>query len=460
MHRPSQRVPDEPGKARGSPTPALSSGVLGLQRHAGNRAVGQIVARKKNAKQPGFQGDGKHSPTDVGYATEVGTRDAALLVKATSLSEAQRADIKSKLAWFHSAARDAYLALVKPPLVKLGKPASDIDPAVQTDYILERTRMEKAVDNGLGAIQKLQWERIDVWEKNARIPDSKLALEVLEFVVAVVSDGLGGVALKLIDDALEHRAGKFMREFASLAGLEATDYSVEGAYRWAVSKARADIDIGTKNARDAADIKKTSKDALASKGDTLAAYTEALKLHTIREESEQKQAFSTSAAALSDDDVVKKVAALQVIYDQLAEHPDAFLQELTDGFLTMLDEAMLREEDKDYGGDRARTFRESREAHEGWMRAGNLVLDADRSLGRWPNPDLGFSELKATAGGLNSAALDYLQGTELQQLEDDAGLPIQRGRPIHVHLRIRGLRANLLRPRPRRPHLPRWPQRS
>jgi hypothetical protein len=93
------------------------------------------------------------------------------------------------------------------------------------------------------------------------------------------------------------------------------------------------------------------------------------------------------------------------------------MRELTNGYLTMLDEAMLREEDKDYGGDRARTFRESRKAHDSWFRAGNLVISAPRDLGSWASPDLRFSELKATGGGLNPDTLDWLKGAEIQDLK-------------------------------------------
>jgi hypothetical protein len=398
--------------------------ILALQRAAGNQAVGRILARQKKPKQAkqstrsGFRGDGKHLPTDAGYASEIGKADAALLKTAKGLSDEQRADIKSKLGWFQAGARGVYLAQVDPPLVQIGRPASDIDPTVQTDYILARGRQERLVEHGYGSIQKFKTVNIDTWEKNADLPESKLGLEVLEFVVAVVSEGLGGVVLKVIDDALAQRAGKYVKEFAALAGLEATDYALESAYHTAVTRARADIEIGLKNCQDAKVIGKVCKDALVSKGGTRAAYAEALRKHTIREEDEMVTQFNTTdAKKLSDDEVVQKIAGLQTIEDALGEHPDEYMRELTNGYLTMLDEAMLREEDKDYGGDRARTFGESRKAHDSWFRAGNLVISAPQDLGSWASPDLSFSEFKATGGGLNPDTLDYLKGAEIQELK-------------------------------------------
>jgi hypothetical protein len=456
--------------AQSAPVPATDR-MLALQRTAGNRAARRLLARtpdpspsadthaaphyrpitaargggprpgpahkrrvpgraptgRKSPKPPAaapFRGDGKHLPTDAAYATELGKADAARLKAAGSLSDADRASIKAKLAWFEGAGRVAYLAQVRPALVAFGRPASDIDPDVQTEYILARTRLEAAVAHAFGQIQKLQYDAIVTWEKNARIPESKLGLEVLEFAVAVVSEGLGGVVLKVIDDALEHRTGKYVREFAALAGLEVTDKGLEDAYAAAVNRARTSIDVGIKVANEATiatrkpkkTIRETCKTALATKGDTLDAYTEALRRQTINEEDEQFAGFQEEAVGLDDHGVIERIAALTTIRKQLDEHPEPYQQEITAGFLAMLDEALLRSKDRDYGGSRERTFREDREAHTGWMRAGNLVISGPKSLGKWDHPDLDFSEVHVTAGGLNPEVLDDLKGMALQDL--------------------------------------------
>ena len=317
-HTSREQQPQQPSSAsvdgrvpRGS---AATNSVLELQRLVGNRAVARILARRPQTRPRGFEGHGKHRPSDVAYAAEVGRADAARLWGEASLSSAEKADIDAKLAWFQAAAHEAYLAEVRPALVWLNRPETDMTPEATADQARRRERGRtgdlEQINKWLSSIQKMKAERVVAWKGNADLPESDLVLTVLEIVVSIVSEGIGGVLYGVIDDRIRDDFPHLLVEFASLAGLEAGDLAAEGAFHKAFELSQYDLEQGRQKA--AKLTGKSSREALASCGDWLTAYVEALKLHSIVEEAEQAKAFNASSKDMTDEDVASTAAFLEV----------------------------------------------------------------------------------------------------------------------------------------------------
>jgi hypothetical protein len=130
-----------------------------------------------------------------------------------------------------------------------------------------RSDLKTQINAELGLIQKLQADRIDVWEANARIRKSKAGLDVLMIAIAIVSEGIGGIAYGLIEKWFTGPAAHSVKaEFTMLAGLEAGDLAAEGLFTSAVEGARSHIEAG-REARTKQQIAETRKAALATKGD-------------------------------------------------------------------------------------------------------------------------------------------------------------------------------------------------
>ena len=316
------------------------------------------------------------------------------------------AEINQKLAWFRGQAHAAYLAEVTPAITKLD---------LQREQ--RRTDLTRDISKLLNAVQKLRHDRIEAWEKTARLPEANWGLAVLEIVIAVVSEGFGGVVYGVIEKMLEKKAASHLvKEFVMLAGLEVGDLAAETAFKRTLSAVRTDFDVGRKEAEK--QIKESAKAALATtKGDTLAAYVESMKLQTIQEEKDLNTTFT--ARSNDERELRKRSAALELTYRQLVAEPEGYLQELTVGYLRLQDEATLANKAKDYGGDRERTFKEDRGAHSLGFRAGNVHITADPydySLEHWNAPRLGFSGVKASASGANEESLEYLKGVAIKDL--------------------------------------------
>jgi hypothetical protein len=411
-----------PDRAPATRLPPLQQAVIDLNRAAGNRAVGQLLSRQPVKTKTSFVGDGKHKNTDVRYATEVGKADVARLKDKMELSSDERDDISAKRSWFQGAARAAYVAEVGPALRQILEPVdmSD-DPAVQADRAEWRQGIKQNINGDFNSIQKLEAERISSWEKNANLPDSKLGLAVLEAVIAIVSLGLGGVAYGIISSLIEKKlASKLLEEFILLAGLEAADLAAEKAFHVAVDLVRTDMETARQRTQRADKAQEDAKAALTSKGDSVAAYAEALRLQSIRQEAEEREVFNNSSKDLTDAQLLQKHAALKIIYGKLLESPTPYMQKLTTGYIRLLDEAKLSQKDKDHGGSRERTFKEDRDAHQITPRAGNLVvwpLPTQFPLGSWANPNTGFGGLMAQGTGVNSKTLETLEGVPLKDLK-------------------------------------------
>ena len=396
--------------------PAQAPPVLALQHAVGNHAASRLLARDPRTKSPprkppkpaGFHGDGTHNPTDARYAAELGKVDGARLEAAGAKADEVRADIDAKLAWFRAQAHAAYLAEVTPAITKLD---------LQREQ--RRSKLSQGISDWYDVIQKLKAERIDAWERTARLPESNWGLKVLEIVIAIVSEGFGGVVYGVIEKMLEQKAGsKLLHEFAMLAGLEAGDLAAEAAFHETLNAVRVDFDVGRKAAEK--HISESAKVALATtKGDTIAAYVESMKLQTIKEQSELSKEFTQPESSHSEQKLRATSAALELTYKELLGKPEEYMRQLTIGYIRLLDEAALAAKDKDYGGDRKRTFQEDRAAHSTGFRQGNIHIDAvpyDYSLEHWYKPDFGFASVKASASGANEETLEHLKGTAIADL--------------------------------------------
>lgn len=402
-----------------------------LQGMVGNRATAQLIQRltvsgqgprvrvqrdARHSSSPrdsavaGFHGDGKHRPTDWQYASKLGKQDAEKLSDADTLSSDEQAELNAKLAWFKGRAHDVYLNEIKPALMQTS--ARDRDKS--------RHGWEQDVHDMYGTIQGLRYDRIVEWAENAKIPASKVGEELLVIVIAIASEGLGGIVYGVMHEMFEGRnVNKYLREFSELAGLEAGDLAAEAVFRNALGGVRGHFE----QAREAASKAIDGDMALVSKRGTLAAYAEAMRLQTRTEQHFLEHNFNQEAKGLTEHELRVEYALLEVVYEELKHHPDEFMRTLTTGYIRLLDEAMLAKKKKDYGGSRESTFSGDPEAHASAAREGNLVVEprstsqglGTHGLGSWEDPDLSF-DVQVQGTGVNPETLEWLLHSQIAEL--------------------------------------------
>jgi hypothetical protein len=458
--------PPAVGGARGN-----DAAVVALQSKIGNRATAQLLRQptaKKEAKpgrpgtEPRYEGEEvekwefaiasafrtphRRQPDDVVGKPQMAFVGDTLEVRATFRGRPDHArlraggdgDLKAGTgAWENAttyvqtfrldgAGKHALEAWVAGPTLKSYSVKHSFDVVVHERW---RAGLERQVDDWYNVIQKLKAERINAWEKNARIPQSKIALDILMAVIAIVSLGIGGIAYGVIEELLKRTTitSKALIEFTELAGLEFADLVAEKAFHEGLDLAKTDLEKGIASAGDKRQIEKNARAALATKTDAIDAFVEGMKLQTISEEAESHKAFNASAASRSDEDLLYESAAQQQLYDALARHPERFEQELTIGVIRMLDEAQLASAAKDKDRDptkredRRKTFEEDRELHSSWYRVGNLVVFPESGgrdgIGKWEHPDLGFTGFEVQGGGVNKQTLHTLEGATIEDLK-------------------------------------------
>ncbi len=407
-----------------------------LQRTVGNRAMARILARDPQALKPPpakrpakFHGDGKHRPTDVAYATEVGKADVTRLdATPNQLPDDVHADINAKLDWFQGGAYDAYVQQVKPALTRATAPHTEKPPEKVVEELppKKRNALERQLDDQYGLIQKLKDSRLDAWKQNAEIPKAKPSVDVLEIVIAIVAEGFGGVVYGVLEKMLADRTGHLLQEFAGLAGLEAGDLGAEAAFHKAAKSVEQDVKLAVKDISAEKVVEDSVTGALKKGNDPLAFYVEAVRNHTIAEEAAEHKHFNDTSADMSDEDVAAKGAMLEMTYKRLAKDPDTYQRELTVGFMRMLDEARMEERAKNWGGNRDVAYYSDPYWSE--LRPGEVLLlpteakdpTAHHSnvhfVGTWYAPDLSFDGFEAVSGAINKENLENLVGGEAKDL--------------------------------------------
>lgn len=382
------------------------------------------------AKRPAkFHGDGKHRATDVPYATEVGKADATRLdATANPLPDDLRADVNAKLDWFQGAAYDAYVEQVKPALGRATAPETEMpeEKLVQPLSPVARGALERQADDWYGVAQKLKDSRLIAWEKNARIPEAKPSIDVMEIVISIVAEGFGGVVYGLLEKMLADRTGHLLQEFVGLAGLEAGDLGAEAAMHKAAKSVEQDVKLAVKDISAEKVVAESVKGALKKGNDPLSFYVEAVRNHTIAEEAAEHKRFNTESPQMSDADVAAKSAMLEMTFKRLREDPDSYQQELTVGFMRMLDEARMEERAKSFGGNRDLAYYSDPSWSE--LHPGEVALSPTEAkdptvhhstvhfVGPWDNPDLSFDGFEAVAGAINKENLENLVGAEAKDL--------------------------------------------
>lgn len=402
--------------------------VLALQGAVGNRAVTRLLARddriklkpppKPPPRSTGFTGDG-HRPTDATYAAELGRADAARLSAASAREEdAVRADINAKLAWFRGAAHAAYLAEVTPELTAIDAMRKDRRDKLRTRIVAQNSY-----------IKDLKHERINAWEKNAKLPEADWGAAVLEIAILIVSEGFGGIAYLATEKLLKRAkvGSEYVKHFGELAGLEIGDLATEKALHSTVEALQSSFEASRKQAEK--HIRESARQALATKkGDTIGAFVEAMRLHAIEEQKHNDHAFTEPSLSHSEQFLREWSAGLEVTYQELSNQPEKYLQELSVGYIRLLDEARMQAGDKEHGGDRDRTWREDRGAHSVFYRPGNVVVSPvpdDFSIGHWHHPDFGFTGLELSATGANTETLEDLIGTKMADLKTTTAVHVK-----------------------------------
>jgi hypothetical protein len=280
-----------------------------------------------------------------------------------------------------------------------------------------RARMESEINSLFDSIQKLKARRIVDWEKNAHIKDPKPIKDALEVAVTVVGYGMGGVVGGILTKSLAHG---LLAEFIKESSLKSTALLAEFIFEHAVEPAEELMNEALEKAL-TKDKETNARSALASRGDLLDSYVEAVSLQTISEEKAQHEEFTSTAAARFPSDIAlaDEVAVFDALFDKLRSEPEHFLRELSVGLIRLRDEMYLEEKAQKYGGSVERLLKEDPHIHETEQRSGNVLLlpPGQRSLGKYfETPDVNFDSFYGLATEINTATLTQLSGAKVKDL--------------------------------------------
>jgi hypothetical protein len=306
---------------------------------------------------------------------------------------------------------------------KAPPPAKTPDPNAEpfTDAQLERMGEAAQVNVLFNDIEKLKNERIETWKATASTKEPKPLREALDIVVSMVGLGMGGVFGMFVSEGM---AGKFLKDFVYLAGLELVSKATEDSYMYGMRAAGDTISAATTNG---VNSRRTSIDAaLASdKDDLLGTYAEAVRLQARVETQEQQSQFNLNAKkTYRRGKLVFQGLVLRIFYNQLLSDPQVFHHELTEGLVRLMDEQYVAGEAKDYGGDKGQAREKDEDLHETAERKGNLLVLPEKvsfSLGTYGNPNLNFGNYYAFATGANTKTLMKLAGTPVKDLKLSLG---------------------------------------
>lgn len=339
-----------------------------------------------------------------------------------------------------------YFLAIKAPLLK-ALPAGD---PLASDA---RQGLERQINAWFTQIQKVTRDRIDEWKTRVTDKGQGSVWEALiAIVIAVLAEGFGGVVYGVIEKMmhkklLQTEEVSLLKEFIGLAGLEAGDLAAEAALHGALEWVHKEDDWARGMAIDT--IKKVNdkggsaagvdpgiadKAKIVAQGSPLDTYVAAVRMYTNVQEAYQTKRFNDTAAAMTDDELLQRAAALQVTWEKLVTEPEAYMRQLTAGYLRLLDEAFVTEEAEHYGGDRDKTWREDYKVHSASWRQGSLLLEPvpwDYSVGHWAYPDLSFKGFRATGTTLSTDSLALLKGATLGQLPLTLAFKLHAKEPYH-----------------------------
>ncbi|HYZ79782.1 MAG TPA: hypothetical protein VE571_00855 [Solirubrobacteraceae bacterium] len=319
------------------------------------------------------------------------------------------------------------------PVATGNKPQSPPTPAKVADAatatrVAERATnaVEREIDDSYQHIEKLKELRIDAWKTNAQIPDDKPDDKILEIVIAIVAEGMGGVVYGLIEGMLheDKATHDLVREFMSLAGLEAGDLAAEAIFRKSLLSAREIMELGNVNARTKDQIDAAITGALKKGVNPLEVYVEAAKNNALDEQVQGQDAFNKKSPTMSDEELAGLKGAQALVYRRLARQPELFQRELTVGYLRMLEELDLK-----FNHDNASETK----MWGHWPSPGEITLVGsptyrqnipDRSLrnaepwdlGDWRAPNVNFDGFEAHAKIVNAATLEDLTGAKARDV--------------------------------------------
>jgi hypothetical protein len=363
--------------------------VLTLQRLAGNQAVGRLLARDPKKPKPM-----KTPPKAPGKGTGADTGKDSDSVKA------------------------------------------------QLDALEKRQDLKRMIENQYDDIHSLRKDLIDTWITNARVEDPpshlwQFMIGAIGVVIAIVSEGVGGIVYSMVHDALKKRdLHELTKEFFTLAGLEAGDLAAEMPLRAALDLVDRQLVTGINKAR--GNIKDTFTDAAvkklaeANRGDVISTYAAAMKLQVHMENDATKDEFNQNSASKSLTDLQQLWAGQRITHDLLLQEPGAYLEELTSGYVSMLDRAEVAH----YSEDQSRSEILQAYADRSQLSLGLLDLKPDKEgehydhfIGKWSDPKMDFPAFQFGVYGLNEALEKDLIGKTPQDFP-------------HATLRVRFRAAN------------------
>lgn len=267
--------------------------------------------------------------------------------------------------------------------------------------------------NLYNSINEVQNIRIDSWLQNVGIEETRpgaLVLGVaLDILAAGIGRSLGGVISRAINGAI---ASKITQDF--IAGLVGKSISMV-------------LDTATDGLNDLVNPSGQDSSGAATRGVAITAekglpeyYTEGTRLLLLDAKTSQSSDFTRSSSEYDRHELIIMHSGLRETYERLRDDPESFMQNLTVGYMSLLDELYINEQAEDYEGStdeerRENMYRRDDEISETTTRSGNvLIVGPLTSIGTWNSPH--FTIRSAIVSDLNESTREHLAGAKIDDL--------------------------------------------
>lgn len=283
-------------------------------------------------------------------------------------------------------------------------------------HLLQKGRegLTLEISNKFDLIRTKKSQIARTWRDNAKKVEQKPGEIVLEVALGIVSAGLAKVMGGIVS-----RAVKKVITNAKVENL------VTGVSDKVIGDSLGKVSKLLKEAmtkREPGELKENAKQGIANSSKTgLVDYFRTGFDNMLLSEYQAKHSvFTDNVTSMSDEELAILLHTLNVTVEELNADNAPILQQLTIGYMTLLDEIFIEGRSKEYAGEtsearRKRMYKKDPTIDETGQRSGSmLIVGPISSIGTWQSPS--FSIRAGITTGLNEETRETLKGARIRDL--------------------------------------------
>ena len=270
------------------------------------------------------------------------------------------------------------------------------------------------ISNNLDLIRTKKSKIAETWKANVKIVEEKPAAFILKLALGIASAGLAGVMGGIVGKVVNKVITQSRRQdFVIGAATKTIGESLDG-----VSK----LLINIVTAREPDKLKANAQYGLdnSTKSGLVDYYIAAFDNMLLVENKASHSAFTDKLTTLSDTELAIMLHTSDKVFDELNKDNRPIMQQLTIGYLKLLDEIFIESKAEEFSGKtreerRKNLFGQDPTINETKERSGSmLIVGPIRSIGTWRNPN--FSIRAGIVTGLNKETFETLEGEAIKNL--------------------------------------------